>query len=408
VISWLAPAVTWSKIIGSRTFLVRDFYDGAVSQAAKDCLFNKRTGIRRKVSSISINIHPPHSSQSQQIYHTIFDHLTTSIFNIAVYLDNNQTPRSSITKLTSFKTLTDKKFVDTYRLRRGNAPGADLTLKVDAQDFLKAVKCSQDGFITAYTRVFDMMASVKSIDATLRFSKDRPTRILAMTGLNWTSDSKNRNRDWEKVATAVVVESVLIASYREKLLKDCRPANLLRTELQNFFYKRTTPWTQISTKGNAPILVTDKRWIFADGIYVDVTDANDADDQTTLRSEWKAGASNKPSQKKGRSKKTQAAHTHAPDTAPGKGTTTTQKDAPTTAATKDNPPHKKLDDIQSILTSLKSLQKNKILQCSDPDAPSGNTESIVSFAASIIARVTLPYLSSPMDPPHDPFLRLRI
>jgi len=351
--------------------------------------------------------------------------------DITIYLDNNLTLRDTITKLTIFKPLTDKKVVDNTRRMGLRAAKTNITLKPEAQSFLDIVGWSQDDFITTYGQVFGSM-SEKSIETHQRFLKEHAIRIYAISGLNWTSDSKNRTRDWEKVATASVVEAALVASYRVELLSSCTIAQSLRKELHDFFYEMTPPWRQMSQEEAMLTLITDKKWIFPDNIYIEIPRDKDKDKdsvaaaaraQRILRSQWQSTASKKsapdPSKKVTNKKKNlETAETLAAD--PDDTITPTQRDTPTaattaatatttttatTAATKDNPPHRKSDDIGVLLSSLKAIQKHKLLQCSDPNVPSGSTESIVSFATSIIGHVTLPIASSTPFLTHNPFLR---
>lgn len=254
-----------------------------------------------------------------------------------------------------------------------------------------------------------------------------------MTGLNWSVESRNRYRDWEKIITAVVVEAAVFESYREKMLKSCRKARALRDDIHTFFFSVASTWRHMNKKDKSTTLVTDKKWMFADGIYVDeahATDdlhgnekdvaqdvAQDVDEdevQMILRSEYEAIVTKNAaaSKRKGKNKVNPTPRPVPPAPAPAQQTGTTtatiQKHASaTSAAAKDAPPHQKPDDIVSLLSSLKNMQKHKLLQCSDPDAPVGNTESIVSFAVSIITHVrVLPLFHS--TPPSSPFLRSRI
>jgi hypothetical protein len=348
---------------------------------------------------ISINSHniPSHA---RQIFRTVLDHLTTTIFQISMYLTQNKTPRDTITKFTWFRPLTEKKILEASKARLVQSLPTNVVLRPDAQDFLTAVGWSQNTFVEAYNHVFDAMASQLDIDTHHRFSKDLVVRLFSMTALTWTSDSKNRNHDWDKVAIALVVEAALIELYREKLLNGCPLARALRKEFHDFFFGMTHAWRQMDRSERTMTLVTDKKWIFPDNIYVDdeIHDATPSEHHIALRSQFQVLVSKKSAPKKKKSKKKDApspqtlpATTATAPEAPDQGTTPAHKDspAPTTAAAKDNPQHKKSDDIQSLLSSLKSIQKHKLLQCSDKDSPSGSTESIVSFAASIIGHVCI-------------------
>jgi hypothetical protein len=396
---------------------VRDLYDCAVTTAVKDPLLNKSTGIRKKVYPLSksYSYHPSHIYPSiQQLFRTVLAHLTTSIFDMSYYLNRNPTARDAPIKLSSFKPLTDKKLSHPARSKPSGSQQSSMpAVNQTVLAYFKEVGSSQEIFVADYARIYEAMSAARPISHSVRLAKDLPTRLFAMSGLYWAHDSKNRSRDWDKVGTAVVIEAALIQSYRVKMLKSCPTARDLRTELLEFFNSITPPWRQL------PSLSGDKTWTFPDNIVIDEAEAtndiyhaskstqpiiieddddNPPDPPMTYRSEFQALMASKKSANKRRYKKKDDPPT--PATAPVTDSevviTDAHDDTPAASSTaKDTTATKKSDDLQSLLSALKSIQKHKLLQCSDPDAPAGSTESIVAFAASVIGHVHIDvYLSS--------------
>ena len=347
------------------------------------------------------------SSSSHQLFKTFLAHLTTSICEIAGYLNEHKTHREHITKFTSFQQLTSKSIIEAYKSRDATTDPFNFKVKPDVAAYLKATGWSQDLFIGAYYRVFERMGAYSSnntsVDHNLRLSPIHSVRLFAMSGLEWSYGSKNRTRDWDKVALASAIEAGLVESYREDLLTACPLARRLRAEIHDFFFKKTTNWIQLDPEDPAGPTITDKTWIFPDNIYVEVpvSDSNTqaptpSIDHSALRTQLKAITAQKsaPGSKKRakKGKKDPPPTTSSPPLTPE--LTQTQQDTPAPPIAKENPPPKKSEDIQSVLLALKNLQKHRLLQCSDAGAPTGSTESIVSLAVSIIGHVCLSPLSS--------------
>jgi hypothetical protein len=210
---------------------------------------------------------------------------------------------------------------------------------------MAAVGWSDSDFTSAYGACYKIMGQ-KHITDTERLSASLSQRILAISGLSWNPDSKNRVRDWERYACAVTGETALVQLYRKKLLITCGPARVLRKELCSLFIHWTASRAQL-IPGQSGVQAI-KRWEFADNL--DIQD-NERDvpptDFVKLRTEWETSVeNNKASKKKA-----------------GKG---------------------KKGGIDSMLDKLKM---NKLLHCSDPDASPGTLESICAFAISVIGHV---------------------
>jgi hypothetical protein len=351
--------------------------------------------------------------------------------DITIYLAKHPTPRGTLKSFSPFKPLTVKRVIDKQQRTsaKAAAQGADaIKVNEDVVKFLEAVNWSRVDFIDAYDHVFETMNKPGNVVEHIRLAKHLSIRLYAMTGLLWSQGSKNKIRDWVPMAIAITVETGLVQFYREPMLKLINTARQLRKELHDFFHKASKSWNQfaVGEGEESNMLVTTKaqRWIFPDYIYVqeppETTSIDDTQhqgpqtrrtpaDNTTRRSELKAlislTASQSSQKKKSKRKQVQSPESDSsvveldaedqvqeqPTTS--RTTTTTTTTAKDATATTTATAHKKADDIQSVLAAMKSVQKHRLLQCSDPDAPSGSTESIVSFAASIIERVSISPLS---------------
>lgn len=192
----------------------------------------------------------------------------------------------------------------------------------------------------------------KHITEKERLSKVLPQRILAISGLSWNSDSKNKTRDWERYASTVAGETALVRLYRKKLLLECAPARALRKDLHDLLLSWSTNRAEIRTTGKVGLRMV-QRWEFADNIYIEDEEAADKRsdlDFVKMRSEWDASQVTEVSGKIVRRKV-------------GK----VQKDS-----------------IENMLETIKS---NKYLHCSDPEVSSGTLESLSAFAISILGHV---------------------
>jgi hypothetical protein len=355
-------------------------------------------------------------------------------------LNENPTPRSKVTKFsTFFKPFIQKKVLDAYRASPLISTHKRIPLQQEAQAFLNHVKWSQDRFINTYVKVFDAMVE-NTLEKNMRLSNDLEIRICSMATLSWSPDSKHRYRDWEKIVTAITIETAIIPIYRAPLLDKCPISQILRDELHTFFFSITPMWNQITKQDNTTTLVSSKRWIFADNIYpsnpsdsnnntqdvplvpdipaaptapnatvspqapVDSSASNISvvptlatvippDDHAVLRSKFNAIKSTKSGPKKKAPRKkapvSEPVDSQTSDSAPEQSISRTAKKAASSSTAVDKRSLTKSDDIQSLLSLLASIQNHKLLKCTDLDAPSGSTESIVSFAASIIGHVRI-------------------
>jgi hypothetical protein len=183
-----------------------------------------------------------------------------------------------------------------------------------------------------------------------RLSKDVPQRILAMSGLSWNTDSRNRGRDWERYASAATAETALIQMYRKKLLTECGPARSLRKDLYDLFLSWTIDRAEIPSGGQSGLTIV-RRWEFADNIDMTEIQASEIEEQRPnfdkMRMDWEAAV------------------------AIGK-------------ASKRRGPKPPKDDIDTMLKLIKS---NKYLKCANEDASLSTLESLSAYAISILGHV---------------------
>ena len=286
-----------------------------------------------------------------QIFRTIFSHLTTSIMAIGEYLHRNEIPRGQASDVTMFKALAERHHA-TLSERATTAykkveEGRVATMAPKAQAFLTAVGWSADQFLLAYAACFGIMGEPR-ITAKERLSKALAARLLAISGLSWAPESKNRGRDWERFASAASAETALVELYRKKLLLECAPARALRKDLHDLFLSWATHQAQIPTDGGSGLTIA-QRWEFADKIYIQASDVEEQrQDFTKTRMAWEVATG-------------------------------------TSKASKQKAKKVPKDSIEAMLEGLKS---NKYLQCSDQEEGSvGTLESLSAFAISILGHV---------------------
>ncbi len=210
----------------------------------------------------------------------------------------------------------------------------------DLGKFLSAVNWTKQRFQEEYNPLFGLLERT-SFTCEHRLLAHRSTCLVTMTGLQWNSKSQNRNRDWPLLATAIVVESALVESYRGGLIDMCPGARSLRKALYNLFFGLTARHTNM-VEGKARTVST---WEFADGVS-----SKDSD------SEWEP----EPYIMKDLMKQWQAAHA---------------------AFVKDRK--------DPILSFVQNLEKNKLLACSDPQAPSGTIETLAHHLITGLAEVSV-------------------
>lgn len=273
---------------------------------------------------------------------------------IGEYLHCKKIPCGQASDVTMFKALAErhhamlsKRATTAYKKKVDDGRVAALPPK--AQAFLMAVGWSEDRFLSAYAACFGIMGKPR-IMAKEWLSKALTARLLAISGLSWALDSKNRGCDWEHFASAASVEMALVELYRKKLLLESAPARALHKDLHDLFLSWVTNQVQIPSDGGSGLMIV-QCWEFADNIYIQASEVEELHpDFTKIRIAWEAAT--------GTSKVLKQKVKKAPK-----------------------------DSIEAMLDGLKS---NKYLQCLDQEEASvGTLESLSVFAISILGHVVL-------------------
>jgi hypothetical protein len=271
VISWIATSVSWSSTLGSKGFLSWDEFDTMIKTAYEDpIVLRSASGVRRKVGSLSsiarssfflITFLP---SAFHQVFHTFFFCLTTTMVEIEIYLTKNPVGRGRVTpkSLGKFKKFADQgerrltAQDDLMRKKAGKktkvvvdpeeeaaacdnelagsvvtVPTKDLN---DPEKILKDLGKTDIAFYSSYTLCLRKM-SEKPFTCNHRIALRQEERMLVMCGLEWNLDSHSKNRDYQRMACIVSIETAFVNSYRLNLLMACPGACTLRDELRNYF-----------------------------------------------------------------------------------------------------------------------------------------------------------------------------
>jgi hypothetical protein len=235
--------------------------------------------------------------------------------------------------------------------------GSEVALNSSAHTFLAAVEWSEADFLSAYAACFSIMGETRMTEKE-RLSKVLVQRILAISGLSWNADSKNRGRDWERYASAATGETALVQLYRKKLLMGCAPARALRKDLYELFLSWALRRSEIVTGGGSQ-MQTVRRWEFADMIDLADVQGGEVEEQRPdfdkMRLDWDTSLGTGKGKGKGKGK------------ASGKKAVKPPKD--------------------SIEAMLEGLKANKFLHSSNPDASAGTLESLAAFAISVLGHV---------------------
>ena len=330
----------FSKAITAKVHLIRDQYDRLATSIQEDCLLGMKTGLKRQVCAHRCANGSRCLYTITQVYRAILSHLTTTLVEMSTYINQNPNHCPLASDLTIFGGLADKFHItisdksDTSKQRAVSAA---------SQTFLQAVGSTEQEFTRAYGEIFNLMH--RKVERKMRLGNSLPTCLLAVSGLPYNNNSRNKPCDWEKAASGLVAEAFLLQTYRKKLLDACGPARALRITLHDIFIKWILFALDASFVDKKSGHVVTKRWEFADNIEIgEIKVDADMPDVETLQSNWQASM------------------------ASGKGSKS-----------------RKRDPIEALLDPLK---KSKYLHCSEPGVASGTQESIVAFAMAILGMVS--------------------
>lgn len=217
-----------------------------------------------------------------------FSHLTTTISELEVYFFKSKTTRSIIPKdFHGFRRLSEKvkaSMIVANEELETKTPGYKATedlsnemyqnelagcevFKVPEMDLHE--KCVVDmnwsfpTFLHNYKSNYDLMGLPSFIRAH-RMSTRRGERFLVMSGLTWNKASQAKARDWAPTVAAVTIETAMVETYRENMLKMCGGARQLREEMREYFLSiATAHFSGLLGTGSGSQKKTE--WEFPDG-----------------------------------------------------------------------------------------------------------------------------------------------
>ncbi|KAH8986177.1 hypothetical protein EDB86DRAFT_3082994 [Lactarius hatsudake] len=329
VISWLGTGLHWVPKMGSKVYIVYDSFDAALESASKDILIKQNAiGVRRKLIRI------------------IVAHLTTSIVEIDIYLMSCPTPQSMVTDLSAFKLVSSLgpdqikgKASKKKKDMEDPLPQAPVRDSPVVAEFLAAVGWTSDCLTREFTTVnAALTASKEAFTRDQRLSAHVGTRLLTMSALPCNPDSQNKKRDYALIAAAIAVESALVDKYRAHLLSHCPGARDLRGDLHSFFIPITLTDAAYSLDGRKDV---KRVWEFPDGVHSDsAASVVRVCNIKSLHARW--------------------------------------------LAVKESYMKEKKDPIQSI---IQTLEKNKLLLCSNSTVPSDTVETLAHHLISGLSKI---------------------
>ncbi|KAH8984063.1 hypothetical protein EDB86DRAFT_2833632 [Lactarius hatsudake] len=280
----------------------------------------------------------------RKLIHIIIAHLTTSVVEIDTYLMSCPTPRSMVTDLSSFKFVsslgTDQiKGKASKKQKDPDDPLPPVRDSTVVAEFLAAVGWTSDRLTREFTKVNSALTALKeAFTRDQRLSSHVGTRLLTMSALPRNPDSQNKKRDYALIAAAIAVESALVDKYRTHLLTLCPGARDLRHALWSFFFSITMSHTTYLPSANKEV---SRVWEFPDGVPSDSAASGvRIRDITSLNARW--------------------------------------------LAAKESHTKEKKDPVQSV---IQTLEKNRLLLCSDTTVPSGTVESLAHHLISGLAEI---------------------
>lgn len=248
-----------------------------------------------------------------QVFRIFFESLTTTITQIEIYLSDNPCNRDITFKL---KELAE--FIDTLRAvregkqvvkRKGRSKkkGADdeaaaaqaaseitstynkLVAENEAAVYVQSLGMSMDMLDKRLSEAIGCMRALP-LSAHLRSDERAFVRYLTVGGLYWNERSQYKSRDYAQIGIASIIESLIVVTYREQLLKSCQGAAVMRKRLAAYFLEISKPAAVRDDQGVAPQSAlrmagmrrsqVKREWYFADLIVVDES----AEDSTEYNS----------------------------------------------------------------------------------------------------------------------------
>ena len=230
--------------------------------------------------------------------------------------------------------------------------------------YLKRYRWSVDKFGHEYWMNSCFMENkALSFERNERINGRRGQRLLVMSGLSWNAESQNKSRDYVNIIVAVTLETAIVESYRETLIKECTGAGALRGELHNCFKTEVLPQLDSDTGQ------LEGDWEFLDN-FLGIGDIpapqshswnamslkNELDSAKDANKVRRGSGGTQTSKKMGREK----------DASKGRS-----KDSGTARSLPESS-----ESVDAILNMVKLLEENIYLLCLDPGVAPGTLETM--------------------------------
>ena len=203
-----------------------------------------------------------------QIYRIFLTYLIIMIVKMNMHLRQNQPLHDPHIEFKCFDNLQNKVH-PTKTSIKSQKPSQDIKL-LDKHvhmlnDIFKAFKWLTKTFISNYKCAYSFMV-LKFIKDDLYVCNSILIWIVIMSGLCRNSGSSNRNRDWEKIAIAAILETAIVNRYYESLLSKCPSANQICRDLATYLFTHYSRVKKPSYTPSQTVSVTS--WMFLKGISI--------------------------------------------------------------------------------------------------------------------------------------------
>lgn len=248
-----------------------------------------------------------------QLFTIVFSHLTTSVTEISVCLTRMGIKREGAPRnFAGFKRLYDKveESMTSLGMKKAKSKGkgkkrveaeADdedetvyqnematyLTIEVskdteEPEAFVRSLNWNLVRFNFEWRNNMSQMVGLGRFTRDNRLSRRRGERLLVMSGLEWNMESRARGRDWGPTATAITLETAVVESYRETVLKSANGAYELRRDLRE--YMESIAATHHAWHPSRSGHYQSKNWEFPDGFEApEVVEERGPFDPTRMR-----------------------------------------------------------------------------------------------------------------------------
>ena len=238
-----------------------------------------------------------------KVFRIFFENLTTTIAQIEIYLNDNPIHRDITFKLRELadfieylrgvrtgKVTARKPKRSRSRKKTGEAQAPatsaddvvttynNLVQENEAAAYVLSLGSNMDQLDHDLSQIVDVMCTAP-LEQHLRLDDRAFMRMLTVCGLQWNENSQAKTRDFSQIALSVIFESLIVPKYREKLLRSCQGASVMRKDLSAYFLtisKSSAPRQGAAVQKQSELRqsgfrrgAAQKDWFFADMIVVD-------------------------------------------------------------------------------------------------------------------------------------------